>query len=128
VISPAVRATGALVCVFALGVLTGVAFERHSGERRAVVAVGAIADHEARMAELQEFLGLDEEQVRQIDDLMARRQATVQLMWERLRPEVQTAMQDVHAEITELLRPEQRALFHDWLTANRELSEEHRLH
>jgi hypothetical protein len=29
-------------------------------------------------------------------------------------------MQDVHVEISELLRPEQRQLFHEWLTRHQE--------
>ncbi len=109
-----VRAGAVLLFVFAAGVLTGIIFEhKHSFHRSPPMS--AEEEHEAAMAELREVLELDDHQVAQIHAILAERRQHVQLMWEQLRPEVQNAMRHVHKEIAELLRPDQRKRFHDWL-------------
>ena len=87
-------------------------------------------EHRAAMAELRELLELDDEQVEQIRAIVARRQRIVQGAWEQLRPELQEEMQRVHIDIAELLRPEQRVRFHEWLIERRARheSESFRLH
>ncbi len=116
---PRVRAGAVLLFIFALGALAGVAYERHLAARpRATMS--AADEHEAAIAELQELLELDEDQVAQIHRILAERQQMVQLKWEQLRPEVQDAMRQVHIDIAELLHPDQRGRFHDWLIRRRE--------
>jgi len=111
---PRVRAGAVLLFIFALGLLAGIAYERHHAARP-LATMSAADEHEAAMAELQELLDLDEDQVAQIHKILAERQQTVQHMWEQLRPEVQNAMRQVHIDIADLLRPNQRERFHDWL-------------
>ena len=72
------------------------------------------------IAELQELLELDEHQVAQIHAILGERQQVVQRMWEQLRPVVQAAMREVHTDIGELLDPDQRERFHEWLIRRRE--------
>ena len=115
---PRARAGGVLLFIFALGVLAGVAYERHF-VARPLTTMSAADEHEAAMAELQELLELDEDQVAQIHRILAERQHMVQLKWEQLRPEVQDAMRQVHADIGELLHPDQRKRFHEWLIRRR---------
>jgi len=112
----------ALVFVFALGAHTGIFFERRYSVPRPL-AVTAAELHEVAMAELQEVLGLDERQIEQVHAVLAGRQQLVQDAWEQVRPEVQAAMQEIHAEIAALLRPEQRQLYHEWLNRQRDQSQ-----
>lgn len=121
---PRVRAGAVLLFVFAAGVFSGLFFERHHWAPTSA-AMSTAAEHEAAIAELKEVVGLDDEQVEQVHAILAERQQIVQHMWEQLRPEVQSAMRRVHTEIAELLRPDQRPAFHDWLTRRRELGQDH---
>lgn len=123
---PRIRAAGVLICVFALGVFGGMAYERHSGRHLATMSVSD--EHEAAMVEMREVLDLDDAQIEQIHGILARHQDVVQHMWEQLRPEVQSAMQQVHTEIADLLRPHQRELFHEWLTSHFQQSQTERGH
>ena len=145
-IGPRVRATLVLVVVFATGGLAGVAFERHraafppaappstpspssisssiSSSTVSTTSSGAGASpaelvHAATMAELERELELDEKQVEQILRLLVDRQKLIQRHWEQLRPEVHAAMQEVHREIAELLRPDQVTAYHRWLQERR---------
>ena len=103
-----------LATVFSLGALSGVFYDRHvSGAWPAELSGAEL--HEAAMAELQEALGLDERQIEQIHAVLAGRQELVQQVWEQVRPQVQNAMREIHIEIAELLRPEQRQRYHEWL-------------
>ena len=113
--SPGIRATAVLASVFALGVIAGMAIETHWAPH-SPYGVSATAEHEAAMAELRELLELDDQQVAEIEGVIAQHQRTVELHWEQLRPEVQSAMRNVHQEISELLTDEQRRRFHRWLT------------
>ena len=117
-----VRAGAVVLFVFAVGVLAGIVFERHH-LTPTPAAMSVAEEHEAAMAELREVLGLDDRQVAQIHAILTERQQLVQQMWEQLRPEVQSAMRQVHSEIAELLRPEQRERFHNWLTQRLEQSQ-----
>ena len=119
-IGPGVRAAGALLCVFGFGLVSGLAIERHLGSESPVVAIGSAEEHARRMDELRSALDLDDAQMQRIHELMMEHQDSIQVLWEQLRPEVQAAMQDVHVEISELLRPEQRQLFHEWLMRHQE--------
>jgi len=113
-IGPRIRAGAVLLCVFAAGALAGTAFERHY-RGRVSASISLLGEHEVALTELREFLDLDDAQVAQIEAVLAENQSTVQLMWEQFRPEVQTAMREVHMGIAELLRPDQAARFHDWI-------------
>jgi len=106
-----------LLFVFVLGALAGVFVERHhyhSVSRSEGLSAEEV--HAVAMAEMQKALELDAEQIEQIHAVLARHQQHVQRVWEQVRPQVQSAMHEVHAEIAELLRPEQRELYHLWLT------------
>lgn len=112
-----------LLFVFVLGALAGVFVERHhyhSVSRSGGPSAEEV--HEVAMAEMQEVLGLDEGQIEQIHAVLARHQQHVQHVWEQVRPQVQSTMNEVHAEIAELLRPEQRERYHEWLTEQSEES------
>lgn len=119
-IGPRLRAGAVLASVFTLGVLTGVALERHHHVSRPSLHDDASSLHEETMAELKEVVGLDDAQVAEIETIMDKHRDMVQLAWQSLRPEVQRAMQALHVEIAETLRPEQRARFHEWLIRRRE--------
>jgi Spy/CpxP family protein refolding chaperone len=108
-----------LLLAFALGVLTGTIVERHRSTRPTKM-MSAEGEHRAAMAELTELLDLDDEQVAQIYDILHRHRGIVQRTWEELRPAVQSAMQQVHIEIGEMLRPDQRKKFHQWLMERRD--------
>jgi uncharacterized membrane protein len=113
-----------LLFVFVLGALAGVFVERHHYHSVARSGGPSAAEvHEAAMAEMHETLGLDEEQTEQIHAVLARHQQLVQRTWEQVRPEVQSAMREVHIEIAELLRPEQRERYHEWLSQQRDESQ-----
>jgi len=111
---PRLRAGAVLLFVFAAGALAGTAFERHHLGRVAA-SVSLLGENEVAIAEMREFLDLDDEQVAQIHAVLAQNQHTVQLMWEQFRPEVQAAMREVHLEIAALLRPDQAERFHRWI-------------
>jgi hypothetical protein len=108
------RAGAVLLFVFAAGLLIGVGYERHH-IRRIPATMSLTDDRVAALAELQDFLELDDEQVRQLHTILAARQETVEKMWEQFRPEVQAAMREVHEEVAALLRPDQVERFHAWL-------------
>ncbi len=115
-----------LASVFSLGALAGIFYDRHISGPRPTGLSGAEV-HEAAMAELQETLGLDEGQIEQIHAVLARRQELVQHVWEQVRPEVQNAMREIHIEIAELLRPEQRPRYHEWLNRQHADSQDERV-
>ncbi|HSF15773.1 MAG TPA: hypothetical protein VLK65_09475 [Vicinamibacteria bacterium] len=119
---PRGRAAIVLLFVFALGAFTGIVYERHRSSPSAA-AMSAKEAHEAAMADLRESLQLDDDQVAQIHAIFVKHHDVVQRSWERLRPEVQSAMQQVHLEIAEMLRPDQRERFHEWLMRRREQDE-----
>lgn len=108
------RAVAVLACVFAAGVVAGVAIERHHGIAL-IAGPSPEREHAAVLAEMRQAVGLDDAQMAQIEVIIADNQHLVQQMWEQLRPEVQNAMQHVHMQIAALLRPEQLQRFHEWL-------------
>jgi len=114
-----------LASVFVLGAVVGVAIDRHHYLTLAPAEISAEEMHAAAMAELRDEIGLDDEQIERVHAILASRQELVQELWEQLRPELQAAMQDVHEEIAELLRPEQLGRFHEWLQRRR-LEAEHK--
>ena len=126
-IGPRVRAGAVLLAVFAAGSLAGTAFERHHIGRTAA-SVSIMGESGVAIAELTDFLELDEEQVAQIHAVIAANQRTVELMWEQFRPGVQDAMRDVHMEIAALLRPDQAERFHRWLLRHASESDSLGLH
>lgn len=113
-IGPRLRAGVVLLFVFSAGGLAGAAFDRHHHGPRPVVLSEA-EQHEAAIAELRDVIGLDDQQMERVHAILAERQEVVQQMWEQLRPEVQSAMVDVHNEFAEVMRPEQRVLFEEWI-------------
>jgi hypothetical protein len=120
--SQRIRALLALAVVFAAGLLAGVFLERQRSPPPRVLHAAA-AEHEARLEELRQVVGLDDDQLEQVEGILARNQRIVQLHWEQLRPEVQDAMLRVHQEIAGILRPEQRQRYHEWLELQRERGE-----
>lgn len=79
----------------------------------------ARAHHEAALQDLREAVGLDDAQVAQVHAVFARHQGAVQDAWQAVQPQIEIAMETVHREIADLLRPEQRGRYHDWLVARR---------
>ena len=123
---PRVWAGMALLFVFSLGAFTGVFYERHHASPR-TPDLTATELHETAMAELVEVLDLDDDQLEKIHAVLADRQQLVQDVWEQVRPEVAAAMQEIHTEIGNLLRPEQRQRYHEWLNHQRAESGEERV-
>lgn len=119
-IGPRVRAGAVLLSTFALGVLTGVAIERHREVSRPSESADSGTLHARTMADLREAVGLDDAQVAEIEALMEKHREVVHLAWQSLRPEVQRAMQSLHVEIAQTIRPDQRERFHEWLLRRRE--------
>jgi hypothetical protein len=116
-----IRAGVVLAAVFSTGVLAGMVGYHHGlGHFRQPASGSPAMEHEAAMAELRDELGLDEQQLAQVQAIMAEHQETVDQMWAQLRPEVQAAMRQVHEEIAALLRPDQVDRFHEWLSHARE--------
>lgn len=109
-----VRAAAVLLCVLGAGILLGVFVERHHFSARPAHS-SAAAEHAAALADLAAYVDLDQEQMAKVHAIMSERREVVQKLWEQLRPEVQTAVRDVHEEIAEVLRPDQRRRYHDWL-------------
>lgn len=73
--------------------------------------------HERALSDFQERLRLDEGQRRDVDSVFRRHQSSVDRAWNTLRPQVQSAVDSVHAHIESILRPDQRAAFRDWLAS-----------
>ena len=124
--APKAMAALVLLSVFTLGAVAGIFVHGHLGAplhglRPAETSTTQL--HEEAMEELRATLQLSDEQVTAIESIMAHRQEIVQTMWERLRPEVQEAMQEVHEEIAALLTTEQRQRFHEWLLQQRQRHE-----
>ena len=117
--SAAMRAGVALVAVFALGTIAGVFYERHYGERTVTTSTPS-SSHDAAMSELRNDVGLDDEQIAQVHEILARHHDVVERSWRQLRPEVQNAIRQVHVDIADILRPEQRERFHSWLQRRRQ--------
>jgi hypothetical protein len=109
----------AQLCVLSLGTFAGVFFERHHAVPQSPDSTAAQL-HDTAMSELDELLGLDDEQIEQFHAVLAGRQELVQNAWEQVRPQVTAAMRDIHTDIGELLRPDQRRLYHEWLNRQRE--------
>lgn len=123
---PKTIAAMVLVVVFALGGVAGYVLHGHLGAPARAVTFDAVSGaelHARAMGELRQQLGLTDEQVAAIEAIVQDRQEIVQHMWEQLRPQVQAAMSEVHAEIAALLSPEQRERFHAWLQQQRQAHE-----
>lgn len=102
--------------LFVLGGASGVLFERFHGSSLHVSA-GEAADHrEVALTHLRSTLHLDREQERAVDSALQRHQVLVDEAWSRLRPEVQDAIDSVHAHIRTVLRPDQIEAFHRLLS------------
>ena len=96
----------------------------HAGQVReadgpAIAHDAARAHHEAALEDLRESVGLDDAQIEQVHAVFARHQSIVQDAWQAVQPQIEIAMEKVHREIAELLRPDQRVRYHDWLVARR---------
>ena len=63
----------------------------------------------------QQLFDLDDEQVRQIDSIFRKHQTTVVESWSSVQPHLRSAVESVHNSMFEILRPEQREKFVDWL-------------
>lgn len=112
------RAGLVLLFVFSAGVLSGILIQHWQADQP-LPALSPLEAHQAAMTELQEVLQLDDEQMAQIHSILAENRQTVQHMWEEFRPQVHDAIQRVHLEIAELLNPDQRKRYHDWLMKRR---------
>ena len=77
------------------------------------------AHHEAALRDLRQSVGLDDEQMQRVHEIFARNQGVVRAAWRAVQPEIEIAMEKVHREVADLLEPEQRRRYHDWLMARR---------
>ena len=79
-------------------------------------SVGMRIGHEHVMQLLGQALKLDSTQRLAILATLHRHQAHIDSAWGTLRPHVSATMDSTHAEIMNLLRPEQRAAFEQMMT------------
>lgn len=111
------RGMGSLALVL-FGVALGVAGDRlilrHHGPAR-VAAPSPEEQHRTALLHFQELFDLDEEQVARIDEVFRRHQSIVVESWSAVEPRLRTAIESVHMSMQHILRPEQRAAFHEWL-------------
>lgn len=91
--------------------VTQISEAEHAGTAR--------AHHEASLRDLQKTVGLDEAQMEQVHAVFARNQRVVQAAWQTVQPQIEIAMEKVHREVADLLRPEQRGAYHQWLLSRR---------
>lgn len=111
------------VSLFALGAATGVTVDRHLHAPPGPML--HIEQHERALAHLRDRLHLDAAQLHAIDSVVRGHQEAVDRAWGNLRPQVNSAIDSVHAHIESLLRPEQREAFQEWLAGQRLEHESH---
>lgn len=102
--------------LFVLGAAAGVLFERYHGPAPHLGAAGGGDHREVALQHLRSELHLDQEQERAVDSALQRHQVFVDEAWSRLRPDVQDAIDSVHAYIRTVLRPDQIEAFHRLLS------------
>lgn len=111
---PRVRMGVAALSLFVLGAAAGMAFERGRGPD-GLLPHDTARHHVRAMEHLRTELHLDEAQVLTIDSVVREHQIFVDRAWAELRPELQQAVDSVHATIESVLRPEQREGFRRFL-------------
>jgi hypothetical protein len=111
-----VGAVSILVVGIVLGVATGHVFSvRASGASHQLPdRIGSPAEHQVVMVELTERLSLTEDQVADIHDVIAARQAAVDTAWTQIRRHLQQATAVTIAEIEGLLDEDQAARLREW--------------
>jgi hypothetical protein len=112
------KAALVLVATFITGCLFGAAITLHLHHLPGHARVSSVPRgeiHAAALDDLRRAVDLDEVQLRSVHEILVRRQDEVEILWRRVRPEVQETLGDVHREIAEQLSPEQRQRFHEWL-------------
>jgi len=124
-LAPRIGAAVVIVAVFVAGVFTGLTLERWHGGGHSGSTDTATGDHVAALEQMRDALELSDEQMEGIHAILAEHQDVVHRMWEQFRPSVQSTMREVHEEIQELLTPQQRARFHEWLTEHFDAAERH---
>ena len=102
--------------LFVLGAVSGVLFERLHDPAPHRINGGAGDHRDVALEHLRSQLHLDGEQERAVDSALQRHQVLVDEAWSRLRPEVQAAIDSVHAHILTVLRPDQIEAFHRLLS------------
>ena len=76
--------------------------------------------HKAALSFFHDELELDEHQVAEIHEVFMEHQPSIDSSWQKLRPQLLSAVDSVHAEIESVLTPEQRAHFKQWIAMNAE--------
>jgi Spy/CpxP family protein refolding chaperone len=107
------RAVLGALSLIVLGAVLGIALDRHlhSSDGRGPTA----ALHDMTMSSLDERLDLTAEQRRQIDSIVGARHNSLRNAWQMLHSQLGAAVDTVHAEVEDVLTPEQRIAFREWL-------------
>ena len=108
------RLAVAAVSIFVLGAVAGVVVDRwHRASSGGGPDHGVRHTMEAERAleHLRSELHLDDAQVSTLDSVVREHQVYVDRVWAEARPEIQEAVDSVHAYIESILRPDQREAF-----------------
>lgn len=91
----------------------------HAGVAAATVVMPGEATpamaHEAAIASMSEYVGLDAEQTAAIDAIFRHQQHTVTASWQELHGRLQEAIDSVETQISRVLRPDQKERFDRWV-------------
>ena len=93
--------------IFAVGVATGIGYERRQGRSHQAMRSGA---HDM-IHHLAAELDLDSTQQQAIQEILARHQSEVNSTWHAMRPHVRATMDSAYREIVAVLKPGQAEKF-----------------
>ena len=92
-----------IAATFAAGALAGIRYDRlHAPQRD----MSMMAAHQVLM-QLHDQLGLDAEQHRQIQAILARHQSAIDSSWASMQPRVRAALDSTLRDMMAVLRPDQ---------------------
>ncbi|HYT83935.1 MAG TPA: hypothetical protein VEK86_10805 [Gemmatimonadales bacterium] len=115
------RALLAVLSIFVIGAVAGVALDRtmlipaHADAAAAGVRRGVPRHHDEVLAELRAELGLSAEQSRRVQDIFAAHQGELEAAWAQVHANLQRAMQQTTTEIETVLDSAQVERLHAWL-------------
>lgn len=110
-----VRGTLGAVSLLVVGVLMGAVGHRFVLGHEGPHAVADMEAHRAAIPAFAEELGLSDEQVAAVEEVLSRHQAAVTESWAALHSRLKASADSAHREIAMLLSAEQRARFAAWV-------------
>jgi Spy/CpxP family protein refolding chaperone len=107
-------AAGVILATLVAGTLAGVAADRVLGRRAALAESprpAPCADRPEGGSTVFESLDLSAEQRAQVDAVLERRRAQMDVLWQQARPGMRALVDSTEAEIRVILTPDQRGAF-----------------